>query len=295
VTTNAQGKWELYRYEIDNTWQRVGVQQGTIELSNAIWNYALGRVGYDSEVFDAQYFDNSPVIETRRIVDAVFTEIFVGDLDIYVNQLTILLFNYILSEQEAPSWLMKTSLIDVTHRIRQLIPYTTYRRDNQDFVLQYLQEVKPYHVQVRQFDLQYSGFDDFTGDITDFDLPSRFDNALIPPSFQSPILSIDNQFDDSPAATPPDAAIWQEFPYNQWFNNYLLQLDVIDIIDQGSGYTSVPTVIIQGVADRPGTATASINSLGQITGIEIVDPGNNYYSTPSIVISGGNGDRKSVV
>jgi hypothetical protein len=289
VITNAQGKWEIYRYLVSGRWQRVGVEQGTIEISNAIWDYALGRVGYDSEVFDAQYFDDSPVIETRKIIEAVFDEIFVGDLGIYVNQLTILMFNYILSEQPAPSWLMKTSLIDVTHRIRQLIPYTTYRRDNQDFVLQYLQEVKPYHVQVRQFDLQYSGFDDFAGDITDFDLPSRFVNTLVPGSFQSPILSIDGQFDNSPAAEPPDAAIWQQWPYNQWFGNYLLELDLIDLIDQGSGYTSVPTVTIQGVAERLGTAAATINSLGQITSIEIVDPGENYSFTPTIVISGGNG------
>jgi hypothetical protein len=295
VTTNAQGKWEIYRYELAGRWQRVGVQQGTIEISDAIWDYALGRVGYDSEVFDAQYFDNSPVVETRRIVDAVFTEIFVGELDIFVNQLTILLFNYILSEQEAPDWLMKTSLIDVTHRIRQLIPYATYRRDNQDFVLQYLQEVKPYHVQVRQFDLQYSGFDEFTGDITDFDLPSRFDTALDPASFQSPVLSINGQFDSSPAAVPPDAAIWQQWPYNQWFGNYLLQLNFIDVIDRGSGYTSRPTVSIQGLADRLGTAVASINSLGQLVDIEIVDPGENYYSTPTIVISGGNGQGARAV
>jgi hypothetical protein len=289
VTANAQGKWEIYRYTIDDAWQRVGVEQGTIEISDALWDYALGRVGYDSEVFDAQYFDNSPVIETRRIAEAVFKEIFVSDLEIYANQLTILLFNYILSEQESPDWLMKTSLIDVRHRIRQLIPYATYRRDNQDFVLQYLQEVKPYHVQVRQFDLQYSGFDDFTGDITDFDLPSRFDNTLVVPSFQSPILSINGEFNESAAAQPPDAAIWQQWPYSQWFSNYLLQLDVIDIIDNGSGYTSVPTVTIQGLADRLGTAVATINSLGQISSIEVTDPGLNYYATPTIVITGGNG------
>lgn len=288
VTSNAQGRWEIYRYDSDQ-WQRVAVEQGTIQISDAIWDYALGRVGYDSEVFDAQYFDNSPTIETRRIVDAIFTEIFVGELEIYANELTILLFDYILTEQEAPSWLMKTSLIDVTHRIRQLIPYTTYRRDNQDFVLQYLQEVKPYHVQVRQFDLQYSGFDDFAGDITDFDLPSRFDDSLVPGSFQSPILSIDNQFADSPAATPPDAAVWQQWPYSQWYNNYLLELDTIDLIDAGTGYTSVPTVTIQGVAERLGTAVATINSLGQITSLEVIDAGLNYAFTPTVVITGGNG------
>ena len=78
------------------------------------------------------------------------------------------MFNFVLSEFEAPEWLTKTSLIDVDHRIRQLIPYPNYVRDNQDFVSDYIQEVKPYHVQVRSFNLRYDGQDDFLGDVTDF-------------------------------------------------------------------------------------------------------------------------------
>jgi hypothetical protein len=289
VLSNAQNKWEIYQYGDNFAWDRVGLQNGTIAISAGIYDYAVSRVGFDSEVFDSQYFDNSPLIETRKIVEAVFTEIFVGDLAIYVNRLTILLFNYILSEETAPSWLMKTSLIDVTHKIRELIAYANYRRDNQDFVLDYLKEVKPYHVQLRQFDLRYSGQDLFAGDITDFDLPARFDRQIEPQSYQSPILSVNGAFAGNPAALPPSALLWRQFPYNQWYENYLLTLESIAVIQGGSGYTSVPTVSIVGDATIAATAIAAINSVGQVVAVSITSTGSGYSQTPDVVFTGGNG------
>jgi hypothetical protein len=67
VTANAQGKFEIY-LRTDLEWERVALQDGTIEFSNELWDYAAGRFGFDVEVFDAQYYDQEPVIETRKIV-----------------------------------------------------------------------------------------------------------------------------------------------------------------------------------------------------------------------------------
>jgi len=79
--------------------------------------------------------------------------LFVEDLQIERNRTLILMFNFILSEFTNPEWLTKTSLIDVEHRIRELVPFQIFRQDNQEFVLDYIQEVKPYHVQIREFNL----------------------------------------------------------------------------------------------------------------------------------------------
>jgi hypothetical protein len=76
VTANAQGKFEIY-LRTDIAWQRVALQDGTIEISAQIYDYALGRFGFDVEVFDAQYFDQEPVIETRKIIQAINEELFV--------------------------------------------------------------------------------------------------------------------------------------------------------------------------------------------------------------------------
>jgi hypothetical protein len=171
VTANAQGKFEIY-LKTDLGFERVGLEDGTIAISAEIYDYALGRFGFDVEVFDAQYFDQEPVIETRKIIQAINEELFVDDLAIERNRSLTLMFDFILSEFAAPEWLVKTSLIDVDHRIRELLPFQNYSRDNQEFVIDYLQEVKPYHVQVREFNLTYFGNDLYEGDLTDFDVPA---------------------------------------------------------------------------------------------------------------------------
>jgi hypothetical protein len=283
VTANSQGKFEIYQLS-DSGWNRVALQDGTIQILDTIYDYALGRLGFDGEVFDAQYFDQAPQIETRKIVQSINQELFIDELLIERNKLLILMFNYIFTEQLSPDWLLKTSLIDVQHNIRELLPYQTYRRDNQDFVLNYLNEVKPYHVQIREFNLKYAGQDLFNGDIADFDIPAYFNtdyNAYI-----SPILS-------ETGTEPSDAAsnniIWQTQPYDQWFNNYKLELESLILISGGSGYTTAPTVTITGIAIRNATATAVINSAGQVNALVIADPGEGYLTTPVVTITGGNG------
>ena len=299
VTANGQGKWEIYIRTITG-WDRVGLQDGTIEFSAELWDYTLGRFGFDVEVFDAQYFDQEPVIETRKIIQAINEELFVDDLLIERNRALTLMFDFVLSEFAAPEWLTKTSLIDVEHRIRALLPFQNYVRDNQEFVLDYIQEVKPYHVQIREFNLRYNGFNEWSGDMTDFDLPAYYDTSTDIPQFTSPILlpydhstsfnSETNTLSDLPA----DSTVWSSWPYSQWYNNYLLSLDSVALITAGSGYTEPPLVIITANPNDPtpteaAEATAILNSQGQVAFINVVNPGVGYKSTPTITFEGGGG------
>ena len=104
-----------------------------------------------------------------------------------------LMFNFILGEQIDCNWLYKTSLIDITHPVRKLLPYRTFKRDNTDFVYGYIEEVKPYHVFIKDFSLVYATVADlYPGDITDFDVPATFnvDNGI----YISPILENDPDY-----------------------------------------------------------------------------------------------------
>ena len=247
ITANAQGKWEIYLLS-GTGWDRVGLQDGTIAFSAELWDYQLGRFGFDIEVFDAQYYDQEPVKETRKIIQAINEELLIDDLAIERNRALTLMFNYVLSEFSAPDWLVKTSLIDVDHRIRDLAPYQNYRRDNQEFVIDYIKEVKPYHVQLREFNLRYNGLDQFLGSLTDFDVPAYYNTSLTVPQYTSPILlpyehgssDISNFLSDLPA----NSTVWNTFPYTQWYNNYLLTLTDVSMVDNGTGYTEPPLVII---------------------------------------------------
>jgi len=291
VTANGQGKWEIYRLTAGE-WIRVGLQDGTIEIDAKIWDYALGRYGFDIEVFDAQYFDQEPITETRKIIQSLNEEIFIDDLAIERNRLLILTFNYILSEQIAPLWLTKTSLIDVDHVIRKLEPFQIYRLDNQDFVLNYIQEVKPYHTQIREFNLIYQGSDLYQGSMTDFDVPAYWDAAQN--LFVSPVLD-DVGTLSTTSSVPSTSAVWQTFPWNQWYQNYLLGIESVTVVSGGTGYTVPPEVIVTGECERPAVMTAVINSAGQVRAIEVIDPGLGYLTTAIINLIGGNGTGAQAV
>jgi hypothetical protein len=295
VTANSQGKWELYQLtNVETaTWTRVGLEDGTIEFAATLWDYSIGRYGFDIEVFDAQFFDQEPVIETRKIIQAINEELFIDDLLIERNRALILMFNYILSEQQAPNWLTKTSLIDVDHVIRNLEPFQVYRRDNQDFVLDYIQEVKPYHVQIREFNLIYNGFDRYNGTVNDFDLPAFYDNEQA--LFVSPILDNSEPPVSTTSSLPSTSAVWQTLPWNQWYQNYLLSIHSVTVAEPGSGYTVPPEVIVTGDSVVPAVMTARVNSAGEVIAVDIVDPGQGYSSTAVISFEGGNGTGAQAV
>jgi len=280
VNNNGQGKYEIY-LRIDTGWERVVLQDGTIAFDAVLWNYALGPYGYSAEVYDAQYFDQAPTIETRKIIQAINQELFTNELLIYRNELLILMFKYIYSEFTAPDWLMKSSFINVDHKLRALLPYQLYQRDNQTFVEQYLQEVKPFHVQTLAFNLVYDGLDLYPGSMSDFDVPARWDPTLEIPQFVSPVLT---PYTDSTSLVEsfvsdaaPNAAIWTETPWQSWFNNYTLSITGATVLTGGTGYTVAPVVVF-GTEWQADTVYTVGQQIFYVSG-----PTNNLYT---VTVSG---------
>jgi hypothetical protein len=178
----------------------------------------------------------------------VFAEILINDLASEFNNLFFTLINYIFTEQKSPDWIFKTSFVDVYHNLRELKEFPNYVRDNQSFYDDYINEVKPYRVKLKDFSLKYTKTNVYDGDITDFDLPAQWDPAQS--LFISPVLDNTGTLSTT-SSVPSTAAVWSTFPYNQWFNNYLLNIDSITIVNGGSGYTvGSPTVTISAPQKR---------------------------------------------
>jgi len=291
VADNGSGKYEIYLLT-DTGWERVGLQDGTIEFSSVLWNYIEGNFGFDLEVFDAQYFDQEPVTETRQILKAINEELFIEELLIERNRALILMFQFIYTEITSPEWLIKTSYINVDHVIRGLEPIQLYQPDNQTFVLDYLNEVKPFHVQNLSFNLIYDGLDTYPGELTDYDLPAYWDTTLDVPQFVSPVLLPYNHStsinQSSASDTASNAQVWLEQPWSNWYNNYLLSIETVTILNGGDKYTVAPTVTVTGNCLVPAQMTAIINSAGRVVEIQVNDPGEGYTTTAIITISGGN-------
>ena len=254
VNKNGDGLQETYVYD-GAIWNRIGLQNGTIQFSSALWDYADARLGFGDNFFDTTPYDTFPSEETRYIIRSLNEEL-PSSLLLYRNEALILLFEYIVSEtiesQNYLPWLNKTSFIDVAHTIRELLPLEVYQSDNQEFLSGYLNEVKPYHVVIKDFLFKYTGSDNYLGNITDFDLPAEYSTQYeqyITPELVYSNPSGINQY-------LPTDPIWQTKPYVNWFNN------------QGLSIT--------GIADYPITILSSYLSLN--SSAMVVD---NVYGFPT--------------
>jgi hypothetical protein len=224
VASNAAGNAETYIYSGSGIWTRIGLANGTIEFSSKLWDYAEAMLGFGDNFFDTTPYDEYPSEETRYIIRSLNEEIYTNELLVFRNKSLILLFEYIQSEtiesQNYLTWLNKTSFIDVSHTIRELLPLEVFRSDNQLFLEGYLNEVKPYHVVIKEFIFKYTRTDIYEGDITDFDLPAQYNSSI--EQFVTPELVYANASGDNQYL--PSDPIWQTAPYSQWFANYGLSI-----------------------------------------------------------------------
>jgi len=263
VAQNGNGKFEVYRSNDDNTWTRIGLEDGTIEFTNTLWDYEEARLGFGDNFFDTTPYDSFPSQETRYILRALNEQIYTQELQIYRNKSLILLFEYIQSEtiegQNYLPWLNKTSFIDVGHTIRELLPIEVFQTDNQDFLQGYLNEVKPYHVVIKEFLFKYTGQDVYDGDITDFDLPAQYNSTI--QKFVSPELVYANP--SSAYEFLPTDPIWETQAYNQWFDNFGLSI---------TGVNGYPITTLSSYISLNSSSFTVDNSFGfPINGVVLID------------------------
>ena len=220
VSMNNTGLSEIYSYSTTSGWIRVGVLNGTIQISDSLWQ---NTYAWDTLVWDSDSWNRTQYTEIRYIVRWLNEVVYTGNLLANRNASLALMFTYIQSENIERNnynpWLTKTSLIDVKHRIRGLLQYKKFQRDNQEFLRGYLNEVKPYHVYIKDFIYSYDGIDSYLGDVTDFDLPAKYNSST--GKFDSPQLIYQPPIESNQYL--PDDPIWANPNYNQWFANYGLQ------------------------------------------------------------------------
>jgi len=300
VLSNNNGKFEIYQLR-DDYWVRVGLEDGTIKFSESLWinNSTQDNITIDTDLFTVDSIINTTDTgtggrELRNVIKSINEDLFVDELLLERNKLLISMFNYILAEQGTVDWLSKTSLIDVEHKVRDLEQYSTYKKDNQDFLLNYIKESKPYHTKIKEFLLKYNGSEQYNTDLADFDVPVYYDNLF--KKYISPVLDYDgvilkssqsNFDDDGVGLTNPDYNIWELTPWDNWYDNRALSIKSATIVNSGSSYTQIPTVTVSGGgATTQATMSAKINNSGQIIDIIVNTEGVGYTGTPSITISG---------
>lgn len=280
---NATGNntWQLVVVDDDSTLKVVGIQNGTIQLKSNLSNYEDNSLGFGNQEFDSNRLDQNPNTEIRFIVEALYNDIFVNTLAGEFNNFFFVMVNYLLTEQPYVDWLFKSSFVSITHNLRTLSQFPSYVVDNQTYYQDYINEVKPYRTKIREYLLNYKGTDDYSGDITDFDLPPYYDTSTPNAIFRSPN-------GERPYVTQ-DEAKWQTAPYNQWYNNRALEVQRIQVTNGGANFTAVPVVTITSV-DGNGSGAEAIavidGGTNTVSDIIVTKKGKDYTSTPLVTING---------
>ena len=263
VSKNSQGKREIYKYT-SGDWVRIGLEDGTIRFLDKLWKYEESKTGFGDGFFDSLNYDSFPATETRNIIRALNEQIYVGPLLSYRNKSLVLMFEYIQSENVESHnylpWLNKTSLADVTFKIRDLKPYQKFQTENINLLEGYINEVKPYHTVLKEFYFSYSGNESYDSAISDFDLPSQYNYEVS--RYTSPVLTYKNPVEAYEYSTTDN--IWSDsISYNTWFNNFGLTLEA---------KTNQPIAILSKYVTNVGQELYVDNAYGlPVTGIIQLD------------------------
>ena len=276
VADNGNGQWELIE-KTDLGFSIVGVEASTVEIASALYDPEAGG-GFDAFGFDLDLFDSAPLEETRRIMTALFNEIFIDDLASLRNEFFFVLIRYILAEQSYVDWLFKSSFVSVKQSFDGLQQFPVYQETTQTFVEDYINEIKPYHTKIREFLLNQRITDIWDGDVTDFDIPAYYDFGLS--RFRQP--NGNEPGDDTLLSTLPE--------YDQWYNNHKYYVSAISVEDGGSGYdvNDPPVVVITGGGGSGAAGTAVVEA-GEVIRIDVTNPGSGYTSTPAVSFNTGSG------
>ncbi len=280
VMDSGKGTYTIYEVTANGGVEEIVVENGTIALNTALYDPAQSLIGFDNSAFDQVGFSTTQAVELRNIFESLAYDIFVDDDQVQVNNLFFTLLNYILSEQLTVDWAVKTSFINVLHKIRKLEQFSNYIKDNQDYYEQYINEVKPYRTQIREYLLDYEGTDVLDAGISDFDFPSIYDKTF----GNYRILNPNNS---------RDLVLINNSSRKDWYDNYKYQIQGLTLTFGGTGYTGTPRVVISGGGGSGATARAVLgpysNGVASVVDIILTNPGQGYSSTPSVIFEGGNG------
>lgn len=287
IKNEKSGGWILLErintLDTDNVslnYKTVGRQNGTIQFSSNLYQFKDSNVGFDSTSFDKDVYDDEPKEELKYILACIKDNLLIDDLEIEYNKLFFSSLRYVFSEQGFVDWAFKTSFVKSKHNLGELQQKVNYKSDNLASYEEYINEVKPYRTKVREFISNYSATDNTNSATSDFDLPAKYNTSegkILP--F---LVKVKNSAIDY---ISPD--ILKE-PYSDWLDNVGYQIVEIRIVDGGAGYQGAPQVDVVGICKTKAVARA-YTSQGAVSKIVVEIAGTGYLTVPQVVINGSVG------
>ena len=157
-----------------------------------------------------QFYDATPTVEQRRILEVIRDDIFTVELEKEYNQLFFASIRYAFSEQSYIDWAFKTSFVKAQHNVGSLREDITFNNDNLPSYEDYLEEVKPFKTKLREYLSSYEKIEPTNTVVTDFDLAPRYIEGRGIQPHPSQVLQ------DMIVGTESDITT---YPYKHWLDN----------------------------------------------------------------------------
>ena len=293
INNVGTGGWLLLEKEDDQdtedytvNYKTIGRQNGTIEFKNSLYDVSNENIAYDGSGFDKIFYDTEPVAEMRLIIGILENKIFVADLLKNWNECFFASLRYVFAEQPAVDWAFKTSFIKAKHNVGELEQRITFKNDSLPSYESYINEVKPYRTKVREYLSSYEKTDPTSTVVTDFDLPTVYNEAdgkITPQSVQVVNDEIVSGFSEI-----------TKYPSKHWAENVGFELQSLNIADTGSGYLDAPIIKITGGGGSGAKAVAFLGGDGKINAVKVTNTGSGYLSQPTITLEGSLQDGGTV-
>ena len=291
ILNSTSGGFQLVRVT-DTGLELVGQENSTIQLLPSFYDSAIAGQGLDSSSLESIGFSQDNSIEVRKIYDAV-VQMLNNSTGVFVDQFRALgkgLFqqglDLIANQNRFGDFLFKTSFISVKHTIRPLTQIPYYIKQPENVVQSYINEMKPYRAKLRKYTSIYPGSDSAELFSSDFDLPPYFSNY-------------DQRFRSPQLENPLDADQFLAYPSKSWLDNRGFEIEYVDVVDGGIGYTNETILTFNSVVSPDGYSYGSgadayvrTDGNGSIIQVVLLKRGAGYLDSPDITIQGtGTGAR----
>jgi len=271
VRNSTNGGWKIVLVNYANL-ELLAQQNATIQFKENLYSQVAAGQGFQTSSFQAVGFDTDSNLEFNRIFDVVTNYLLTNEYRTEYKQTLTLMIDTIASQHLQTDWMMKTSFVDLYHRVRGLDQLPVYLPQPENTVTDFFSEVKPFHTKLKQYVAKYdnnNALDYAYTNATDFDLQPYYNTVI--KKYRSPQLG--NTLDTTILAT--------QALYQPWVINHKYNVRLVDIVDGGSGYDGTTEVLING--DGTGATARAYIVNGAVNTIVVTNNGVNYtYATVQI-------------
>ena len=275
VRKSYAGEFRFY-VKTSGSFDTIIIENGTLQLSTKIYDYANNAVGYGATAYASDLYDAEAITELRNILGGIKSLSVDADASLF-NEIFFLGVRIAQVEQKDIDWTFKTSFVKLINTYSDLEQLREFQIDTSASVSEFFREVLPFKTTVREDVTLYKNRDVMQGDITDFDNKSYYDKTT--GRYITPALSIDDStfFD-----------VYDTNPWKQYSDNFKYVVGSIEVGNGGEGYVEAPRITISGGGGSGATAKAIIGD-AKVTKILVTNKGSGYTSTPTITVTGGGG------